>query len=74
MMKKKNELKKKAIMLDLEKIDIDELSKSMLNGIQGGYGTQNCPPSVICNTQTCNCPSVWPNYCPTGWSCTCFFC
>jgi hypothetical protein len=64
-MKKKNELKKKAIKLDLEKIEIDELSKSMLNGIQGGYGSNPCGTG-----NTCNCPSVTPNYCDTGFGCT----
>ena len=57
-MKKKNELKKKSIKLDLEKIEIDELSKSMLNGIQGGYVTQPpCNPTVgTCGTH-CACQS-----------------
>jgi hypothetical protein len=38
-MKKKNLLKKAAVKLDLEKIEIDVLSDSMLNGLQGGYNT-----------------------------------
>lgn len=64
-MKKKNELKKKAIKLDLEKIEIDELSKSMLNSIQGGYLTiPPCIPTYTCNTCDCN-PTIVP---------TCYIC
>ncbi len=52
-MKKKNELKKKAIKLDLEKIEIDELSNSMLKSIQGGYDT--ILPCIPTASQTCGC-------------------
>jgi hypothetical protein len=45
-MKNKNALKKSAIKLDLEKIEIDVLSDSMLNGLQGGYQTQ--PFNTLC--------------------------
>jgi hypothetical protein len=51
-MKKKNELKKAAIKLDLEKIEIDVLSDSMLNGLQGGYHTQ--PGNSSCIYGNCN--------------------
>jgi hypothetical protein len=49
-MKKKNALKKAAVKLDLEKIEIDVLSDSMLNGLQGGYYTEP-NPYTVCATQ-----------------------
>jgi hypothetical protein len=65
-MKKKNGLKKAAVKLNLEKIEIDVLSNSMLNGIQGGYQTQpglpTCP-NGDCNPNTLR--TQYPNVCPT---------
>ncbi|TAL66618.1 MAG: hypothetical protein EPN88_08120 [Bacteroidetes bacterium] len=49
-MKKKNALKKAAIKLDLEKIEIDVLSDSMLNGLQGGYNTYDVTCVTACNS------------------------
>ena len=75
-MKKKNALKKTAVKLDLEKIEIDFLSDSMLNGLQGGYNTQPGPFTVCSNpcggTNTCTCLSV-VNYCTgnPGGTCPC---
>ncbi|TAL65343.1 MAG: hypothetical protein EPN88_09715 [Bacteroidetes bacterium] len=78
-MKKKNALKKAAIKLDLEKIEIDVLSDSMLNGLQGGYLTQpgnnscidgicntevNC--SFGCPTQLCSIGCTRPSFCICG--------
>lgn len=75
-MKKKNALKKAAIKLDLEKIEIDVLSDSMLNGLQGGYNTQPDPYSVCatsnctvvnctfgCATQLCSIGCTHPSFC-----------
>jgi hypothetical protein len=52
-MKKKNELKKKAIKLDLEKIEIDILTISMINGLQGGYQTQPIATNCGCPSNLC---------------------
>jgi hypothetical protein len=71
-MKKKNGLKKAAVKLNLEKIEIDVLSNSMLNGIQGGYQTQptlpTCPDGD-CRPNTLQ--TQFPAGCPQGSLGTC---
>lgn len=66
-MKRKNGLKKAAVKLNLEKIEIDVLSNSMLNGIQGGYQTQpglptcpdgDCRPNTLQTQFPAGCPTT----------------
>jgi hypothetical protein len=65
-MKKKSEIKKNSIKLDLEKIDIDVLTNSMLSSLQGGYQSQNVGGNTCCisvsactvGPQSCTCSYV----------------
>jgi hypothetical protein len=54
-MKKKNGLKKAAIKLDLEKIEIDTLTKSMLDSLQGGYNTYGVTCETACGSVYTTC-------------------
>jgi hypothetical protein len=62
-MKKKNASRKAPIKLDLEKIEIDVLSDSMLNGLQGGYG----PSETIIG---CGGGTTRTECCQGTWVCT----
>jgi hypothetical protein len=68
-MKKKNSLKRNPIKLDLDRIEIDVLSDSMQNGLQGGYQTQ--PGHASCMDGNCNTSSGCTFGCPTqAYTCT----
>jgi len=62
-MKKKNALKKAAIKLDLEKIEIDVLSDAMLNSLQGGYLTQFIGGDTFCISTPGHCSGAGQSCC-----------
>jgi hypothetical protein len=65
-MKNKNALKKAAIKLDLEKIEIDVLSDSMLNSLQGGYLSQYIGGDTTCISTPGNCTGAPQGCCTQG--------
>jgi hypothetical protein len=59
-------MKKIAINLDLDKIEIDTLSDSMLHGLQGGYRSQAIGLNTLCLSADNHCYSDGQTYCGGG--------
>lgn len=62
-MGKKDSLKKAPIKLDLEKIELDVLSNSLMNGLHGGYISQFKNGLTECISGDTNCCTMGQTHC-----------